>query len=346
MKRRSGYRLYIWSVILSAVLLAAILVFTSLRILRADREFSRLILEENKQFLINTLRSSHGIMTQMQGFRYDDLIQLALKSRFIRYLALLDEGGNVLAQSKPISGVPLRDSYDTEQLSDGTVLHRAQEILLISYKAHKGDSDTTAMGYERMAGARIKEERPVGWYIVAMDVSVFEKHYHDTVVQSLAAAGAIFLLGALALVFLGIVQRYELTHLSLERLQKIKRTLANFVPATARDLIEANPDIAVMEKVVEDATVLFLDIEGFTHLVQRYPLEVINRNIESYFSCFYHFIQNHEGDINETAGDGMMVIFLHPDPVQHALNAVSAAQKIRMRFWNGPRPCRRTIGSP
>jgi guanylate cyclase len=98
-----------------------------------------------------------------------------------------------------------------------------------------------------------------------------------------------------------------------DRLDKIKRVMANFVPETAKSIIEKDPEKGPLDKYVQDATVLFLDIEGFTALLQKYSTERINHVIESYFSIFYDLIQKNGGDVNEMAGDGMMVIFLEPD---------------------------------
>ncbi|MBW1773769.1 MAG: hypothetical protein JRJ82_12880 [Deltaproteobacteria bacterium] len=116
-----------------------------------------------------------------------------------------------------------------------------------------------------------------------------------------------------------------------ERISKIKSILAHFVPSTAKDMIEKDPDRALQDKYIQDATVLFLDVEGFTSLVQKYPHEKINRTIESYFSMFFDIIQRMGGDINETAGDGMMVIFLDPDPHTHPGKAVQAALDIQKK---------------
>jgi len=116
-----------------------------------------------------------------------------------------------------------------------------------------------------------------------------------------------------------------------ERLDKIKRVLSNFVPETAKNIIERDPDKGQLDKYIQDATVLFLDIEGFTLLLQEYPVERINHVIESYFSIFFDLIQKNGGDVNEMAGDGMMVIFLHPDPERHTKSAVLAALEIQER---------------
>jgi class 3 adenylate cyclase len=80
---------------------------------------------------------------------------------------------------------------------------------------------------------------------------------------------------------------------------------------------------------VQDATVLFLDIENFSTLVRNYALARVNRAIEAYFSAFFDVILLLGGDVNETAGDGMMVLFLDEDPSKNASNAVQAAQDIQ-----------------
>jgi adenylate cyclase len=116
-----------------------------------------------------------------------------------------------------------------------------------------------------------------------------------------------------------------------ERLDKIRRLLSNFVPETAKNIIEKDPDRGLLDRYIQDATVLFLDIEGFTILLQEYPMERINRVIESYFSLFFDLIQKNGGDINEMAGDGMMVIFLHPNREGHTKNAVLTALEIQER---------------
>ena len=59
--------------------------------------------------------------------------------------------------------------------------------------------------------------------------------------------------------------------------------------------------------------------------------------IESYFSIFYDLIQKNGGDVNEMAGDGMMVIFLEPDATKRAKNAVQAAWEIQKECLKIPK---------
>jgi adenylate cyclase len=124
-------------------------------------------------------------------------------------------------------------------------------------------------------------------------------------------------------------QEHRRTVQEKERLDKIRKVLSNFVPETAKNIIEKDPDKGQLDKYLRDATVLFLDIEGFTILLQEYPMERINHVIESYFSIFFDLIQKNGGDVNEMAGDGMMVIFLRPDYDGHTKSAVLSALEIQ-----------------
>lgn len=332
MKKKPRYHLYIFLTIVSASILAIGLIITSLKSLHADKHFSHLILEENKTFLVNTLRFGHAMMARMGAERYQELIDLALKSKFIRYLAILDDEGKAIIQSEPLPGIRAEEFYDISQLGDGIVLQETNGYLLVCYEADETVSHGKSVGRPALAiGSQQEGHKHPSWYLVGLDISVFADHYHDTLIQTVAIGAAILLFAILIIIFFGIVQRYQLAHLSIARLQKIESVLSNFVPETARRIIEKDPEKALLNKYIQDATVLFLDVEGFTSLVQRYPQERINRVIESYFSIFFDLIQKNGGDINETAGDGMMVIFLDPYPTRHPTNAVQAALEIQKK---------------
>jgi class 3 adenylate cyclase len=311
--------------ILSCVVLAITLTVNSLKNIQADKGFTRMILEENKIFLVSSLRFGHGMMARMGTEKYEDLIELALKSKFIRYLAIVDKEGKLIAQSDPIRELPSLKKYDPRRFKDGGIVSETERLLLVSYKAEEIVHKESPMGRSAHMMAPRGQLHESGWFLVALDISDFKSHYRHTVIQTATVGAALLLFGILIIIFLGVVQRYEIAHISIERLNKIKRVLANFVPATAKNIIEKDPEKALLDKYIQDATVLFLDIEGFTILVQKYPQERMNRAIESYFSCFLNLMQKNEGDVNETAGDGMMVIFVNPDPAVHARNAVQAA---------------------
>lgn len=115
----------------------------------------------------------------------------------------------------------------------------------------------------------------------------------------------------------------------VELLEQIKGELARFVPEAVRELLERDPDARQLDKREADVSVLFLDVEGYTRLAEQLPPQRLNRLIQDYFSGFLEVLRRHHGDVNETAGDGLMVIFQSPgDPRAHARQAAAAAVEL------------------
>jgi class 3 adenylate cyclase len=123
----------------------------------------------------------------------------------------------------------------------------------------------------------------------------------------------------------------EATIAKVRLLENIKNQLSKFVPRQVTNLIENNPENPDLEKRDEDVSVLFLDAAGYTRMSEQVAQEKVNYLIETYFSSFLDVILENEGDINETAGDGLMIIFRNENPRVHAANAVRAAIGIRHR---------------
>jgi class 3 adenylate cyclase len=117
----------------------------------------------------------------------------------------------------------------------------------------------------------------------------------------------------------------------IQILESIRTNLAKFVPTTVRQLIEESPDAPSLDKRQADVSVLFADITGYTRLSARMELDDVNRLVERYFGAFLDEILRHGGDVNETAGDGLMVIFQDSDPRRHAEAAVLTARAIQRR---------------
>ncbi|HXJ85017.1 MAG TPA: adenylate/guanylate cyclase domain-containing protein [Candidatus Methylomirabilis sp.] len=124
----------------------------------------------------------------------------------------------------------------------------------------------------------------------------------------------------------------------LELLEQLKGELSKFVPDAVKDLLERDPMATTLEKRTEEVSVLFLDITGYTRLSEQLEPKRLNQLVQTYFSSFLQIIQAHRGDVNETAGDGLMVIFQRSSRGQperadedHPWNAVRAALAIRQR---------------
>jgi len=115
----------------------------------------------------------------------------------------------------------------------------------------------------------------------------------------------------------------------VEILESVKANLSKFVPTTVSRLIEKSPTASIPESKEQDVSVLFVDIEGYTKICEQLGNEELNEVVEKYFSVFMDAIYANNGDVNETAGDGLMVLFHSEDQVTNALEAVRAALTIK-----------------
>jgi len=123
--------------------------------------------------------------------------------------------------------------------------------------------------------------------------------------------------------------RLEATLQKVKLLESIETYLSKFVPQSVTKLIQANPEAPDLAKRDRDVSVLFLDIAGYTRMSEKVAAEQMNFLIERYFSSFLDDIHRNQGDINETAGDGLMIIFQNEKRRENALNAVSTAVSIQ-----------------
>ena len=112
----------------------------------------------------------------------------------------------------------------------------------------------------------------------------------------------------------------------LEIMELAKCHMAKFVPTSVRKIIEEDPKGLKPEKVERNVTVMFLDICGYTKMSEAMGYERLNHIVEHYFSAYLDEIHSNGGDINETAGDGLMIIY---QGEHHARDAVRTAVQIQ-----------------
>jgi class 3 adenylate cyclase len=117
----------------------------------------------------------------------------------------------------------------------------------------------------------------------------------------------------------------------VEILESIRSNLAKFVPRTVQDLIERAPEAPELDKREGDVTVLFVDLVGYTRLTERLDPGRVNELVERCFGAYLDEILRRGGDVNETAGDGLMAIFRDADPRRHARQAVKCGLAILRR---------------
>jgi class 3 adenylate cyclase len=110
-------------------------------------------------------------------------------------------------------------------------------------------------------------------------------------------------------------------------MDRILGHLRPFVPETVQRIVEKDPSAPSLEKRDIDVSILFLDLAGYTRISESLTREKVNFVIEKYFSSFLDVLYAHGGDINETAGDGLMAIF-QGEQMDNALNAARASLRI------------------
>ena len=127
----------------------------------------------------------------------------------------------------------------------------------------------------------------------------------------------------------GALTEHQASLRKVELLESIKDNLSKFVPVTVTRMIEKSPTGVMPESRKRDLSVLFLDIEGYTRLCEKLGGLETHSIIEKHFSVFMDAIHENNGDVNETAGDGLMVLFLEEDEKTNARQAVHTALAIR-----------------
>ena len=122
-------------------------------------------------------------------------------------------------------------------------------------------------------------------------------------------------------------KHWEMTEDKL-RISKMLTNISLFVPQSVLKIAEKDPALLEQDKEEKEVSVLFLDIEGYTQLSAKLPEQEVNQIVERLFSRFVDPIHRSKGDINETAGDGLMIIFKEDDIKTNAINSIKAALDI------------------
>lgn len=113
----------------------------------------------------------------------------------------------------------------------------------------------------------------------------------------------------------------------LGRLKEAQEYLARFVPQSVVRELERNPDAPGIDKTEQDLSALFVDVSGYTRLSESMR-QAADYMVEKYFSRYLDVIHARGGDVTETSGDGLMVVFPGTEPAEHAVNAVHAGLEL------------------
>ena len=150
------------------------------------------------------------------------------------------------------------------------------------------------------------------------------KSYHDTIT---AQRGELKDLNAgLAALNADLEARVAEQVGQIERLARLKRFLT---PKVAELIVSGEIDDP-MKTRRREVTVMFVDLRGFTAFTETAEPEEVMGVLREYHAVLGTLITAHDGTIEHFAGDGVMVVFNDPLPVeQHELKAVQMGLALR-----------------
>jgi class 3 adenylate cyclase len=112
----------------------------------------------------------------------------------------------------------------------------------------------------------------------------------------------------------------------IERMSRLRR----FLPPQVADLIVASGTEKQLESHRREITALFCDLRGFTGFTESADAEDVITLLREYHAAVGEKIIKYSGTLERYAGDGVMVVFNDPVPVENpALQAVLMALEMR-----------------
>jgi class 3 adenylate cyclase len=124
----------------------------------------------------------------------------------------------------------------------------------------------------------------------------------------------------------------QLEHRVSDQVHEIERMgrLRRFLPPQVADLIVASGSEKQLDSHRREITALFCDLRGFTGFTEGADAEDVIALLREYHAAVGEKIIKYSGTLERYAGDGVMVVFNDPVPVENpALQAVLMALEMR-----------------
>jgi class 3 adenylate cyclase/putative methionine-R-sulfoxide reductase with GAF domain len=119
----------------------------------------------------------------------------------------------------------------------------------------------------------------------------------------------------------------------IEAVERQRTELARFLPPQVAQLISSSEGEQLLAGHRAYISCLFCDLRGFTAFAQTAAPEELLDVLREYHGALGQLIPAHEGTLEHFAGDGLMVFFNDPLPVEdHELQAVRLALAAQERF--------------
>lgn len=114
---------------------------------------------------------------------------------------------------------------------------------------------------------------------------------------------------------------------NLEEKKQVEEAFSRFVSDDVADSILSNLNMPRMPDSYVDASVLFVDIVGFTTMCENRKPQDVGKLLNYYFFYIHQACKLYNGTVDKYTGDGAMVLFGVPqEDLKHSFHAICAAQ--------------------
>jgi adenylate cyclase len=234
--------------------------------------------------------------------------------------------------------VLLRELHPEAPLARVTQTHAVVHIADIKTERSYIEHDPTVSAFVDASGARtvlivpmLKENELIGALMIyRQEVRPFTDKQIE-LMQNFAAQAVIAIENARLLDNLNKLNQ-QLGQRVADQVGEIERIgrLRRFLPPQVADLIVASGTEKQLESHRREITALFCDLRGFTGFSESSDPEDVMALLRDYHAAIGQIIIKYSGTLERYAGDGVMVVFNDPVPVENpALQAVLMALEMR-----------------
>ncbi len=118
-----------------------------------------------------------------------------------------------------------------------------------------------------------------------------------------------------------------------QRQHTIRATFERYVAPAVVERMLADPGQVALGGRLQEVTVLFADLEGFTRLSEQISPDALLAVLNAYLTMVFGIIRASGGTVDKFVGDGVIALYNAPlAQPDHARLAVEAAQSIRARL--------------
>lgn len=115
--------------------------------------------------------------------------------------------------------------------------------------------------------------------------------------------------------------------------ERQRSELAHYLPSQVADLLKSSDGEELLAGHRRDITVVFCDLRGFTSFSSTAEPEEVIGVLADFHEHMGRLIVEHDGTLSDFAGDGLMVYFNDPNPMQdHIDRAIAMARKMQIAF--------------